>query len=176
MKDFEQFVDTKILPSIREQLLKAYSEGYQDSSKDNYIKANHLERLIADFGLPSGTIWIAPQNDLTFRQAVESGLQFPTIDQIRELRKCKWSIERDENGAINISVKGPNGHTEQWRYYEDSGNGLCIWTDESINEEKDFYTTGYIDAEKGLEPIRKSTRIFVGDKFSTMFVLPKELV
>lgn len=168
MKDFEQFVDTKILPSIREQLLNAYSKGYQESSKDNYIKVHGLEGHIADFGLPSGTIWVTRMEGLCFSEAKALGLQFPTEEQVKELQKCKWRFEQHDGWHGHI--KGPNGNDAG--AYSSESYILCLWTNESTIDEN-FMVKGYVVDYSGC---KESRYVFVGDKFSTLFVLPKDLV
>lgn len=168
--EFISKLDNEIIPAIREQILKAYDDGYTeghlDSSLDSYCKAHNLDKSnLYNLGLPSGTTWIRPDVLLTFAKAKELGLQFPTKEQIQELRKCKLV---NENGRIY--AKGLNC-TEIFLSWE---NFECVlWTDDSCVSE-DFY----IHDSMVLKYYNKyglrfyNERAYAGDKVFTLFVLP----
>lgn len=163
-------LDKEIMPAVREQILKAYDDGYTeghlDSSLDSYCKAHNLDKSnLYNLGLPSGTTWIRPHVLLTFAKAKELGLQFPTKEQIQELVKCKLV---NENGKIY--ARGLNG-TEIFLSWE---NHECVlWTDDSCVS-KDFY----IHDSMVLKYYNKyglrfyNERTYTGDEVFTLFVLP----
>lgn len=163
-------LDKEIMPAVREQILKAYDDGYTeghlDSSLDSYCKAHNLDKSnLYNLGLPSGTTWIRPHVLLTFAKAKELGLQFPTKEQIQELVKCKLV---NENGKIY--ARGLNG-TEIFLSWE---NHECVlWTDDSCVSE-DFYIHGSMVLKYynkyGLRFYNERT--YTGDEVFTLFVLP----
>ena len=131
MKDFEKKIDEIIIPLFREKLMDSYLDGYKQSFIDNYIKNYNLS--IADFGLKSGTIWIIRIENITFREAQQKGLIFPTKDQIEELLKCKWRDEQFD--AWHMHVLGPNGY--EIGVFDSCHSKLCFWTPES-HEDEDY--------------------------------------
>ena len=163
-------LDKEIMPAVREQILKAYDDGYTeghlDSSLDSYCKAHNLDKSnLYNLGLPSGTTWIRPHVLLTFAKAKELGLQFPTKEQIQELVECKLV---NENGKIY--ARGLNG-TEIFLSWE---NHECVlWTDDSCVSE-DFYIHGSMVLKYynkyGLRFYNERT--YTGDEVFTLFVLP----
>lgn len=167
--DFEEILDKEILPNIKKQLLAAYVDGYKQASIDDYVK-NHprISGKLIDFGLPSGTIWIVRMELYTFREAKEMGLQFPSKEQIKELLKCKWRSEQYD--CWHCHVKGPNGY--ETGIFDSCHQELCVWTEESI-ENEDFMVNGYVYNHKEKTLLEKM--VYCGEKFSTLFVLPKEL-
>lgn len=160
-------LDKEIMPAVREQILKAYDDGYTeghlDSSLDSYCKAHNLDKSnLYNLGLPSNTTWICTHRLMTFSRAKELGLQFPTNEQIQEFMKCKLV-----SGNGRIYAKGLNG-------IEIPLSGLCnecaLWTDESCVSE-DFYIHGSTILR--YKEVRYYKQIaYAGDDFFTLFVLP----
>lgn len=165
--DIERKIDKEILPVIREKLLCAYDKGYRQATIDAYCRRHNVSCV--DFGLPSGTLWIVRQENLTYTDAKARGLEFPTEAQVDELYRCKWKL--DEDDIFCCHVKGPNG--QETGVFNSNGPKLCIWTKEST--ELYSYVDGYIFTNYGANPLLKKTTVFVGESYSTLFVLPTDL-
>lgn len=168
IKDYEKKLDQELLPSIKEQLLCAYADGYQQATIDNYMRKHHVSGRLVDFGLPSKTIWIVRMESLTFRDAQKLGLQFPTEEQIEELLKCKWRQEQYD--GWHCHVRGPNGC--EMGIFDSCHQKLCVWTNGS-KEDDNFIVTGYV--YDGKENTLTKGSVYSGDKYSTLFVLPSDL-
>lgn len=173
--EFISKLDNEIIPAIREQILKAYDDGYTeghiDSSLDSYCTAHNLNKSdLYNLGLPSGTTWISSLVLLTFAEAKELGLQFPTKEQIQELVKCKLV---KENGRI--FAVGLNG-TKMHLSWED--NKCVLWTCDSYVSE-DFYIHDRnsrvlkYNNKYGLRKLTEGT--YAGDQVYTLFVLPDNI-
>lgn len=170
--EFISKLDNEIIPAIREQILKAYDDGYTeghlDSSLDSYCKAHNLDKSdLYNLGLPSGTIWIRPDSLLTFAKAKDLGLQFPTKEQIQELVKCK--LVNENSRILAIGLNGAKMHLS-WETYE-----CVLWTDDSCMSE-DFYIHDRnsrvlkYNNKYGLRCLTEKT--YAGDQVFTLFVLP----
>ena len=167
MKELENHIEKDILPYLKEKILAVYRNEFRQASIKDYLKAHSLTTAdIADFGLPSGTIWIVRCQGFTFRKAKELGLQFPTKEQIEELMKCKRLSERFD--AWHCHVRGPNGY--ETGIYDSCHSKLCIWADDAV-EDTDFMVEGYIITNNDFT----KQQVYVGDIFSTLFVVPQDL-
>lgn len=172
-EDYMKFVDEKILPQFREQLLAAYDEGAAAHSLEQYARLHkiNLDHII-DFGLSSNSKWIIRCSSLyCYTTAVASGLQLPTKAQIAELARCKFSYQHFDSWHGHIL--GPNG-TEKG-VFDCLHDALCLWAsdEEPVDDYVNAYLWTYIEDEKIYKLQEK--RVYVGDKFHTLFVLPTNL-
>lgn len=172
-QDFQNELEQKILPMIKQQLLSAYEAGYNQSSLDKYIKCHKLEGKVVDFGLPSGTLWVVRNESCIFSDAEKLGLQYPTQEQIDELIKCKWNYSQYDSWHGHIL--GPNGTNAG--VWDACHATLCLWTSDAVVDE-DFMVDGNIvvlDWEEKNGVRLEHKKVYLGEKFSTLYVLPSEL-
>jgi hypothetical protein len=168
--EFINKLDNEIMPAVREQILKAYDEGYtechQDSSLEGYLKSHNLTiNNIVNLGLPSGTIWIDIDEVVPFTKAKELGLQFPSTEQIEEFKKCKFEEHKWSATDGGIYVVGLNGNK---RIILRKGAKFCLWAKDAVMDDN-FEVWGeraYFEERLG------STQVYAGEKFYTLFVLP----
>lgn len=172
-QEFQKELEENILPLIKQQLLSAYEEGSKQSSIDKYIKQHKLEGMVVDFGLPSGTLWVVRTGNRIYSDAEKLGLQYPSLEQIEELMKCKWSYSQYD--CTHGHILGPNGIKQGvWDACHDT---LCLWTSEASVDE-DFMVDGIIveldwDEKNGVKLEHK--KVFSGERYSTLYVLPSNL-
>lgn len=165
--EFEQNLNEKVLPLIKEQLMLAYTNGYKEAEKEweemaiaEYKKKHNIGYVI-DLNLPSGTICYAKK--ISFSEILKSDIKLPTEAQIKEFTQCKW-----DEVASRIYVMGLNGE----RYFHvHLSEKICLWSQDSWHD--DFKSSGWVyDVEKGnfIKNI-----VFSGEKFWTLLVLPDNL-
>ena len=66
-EEFEKKVDTEILPLLKEYLMKAFNDGYNQINLENYLTEHNISKWdVVDFGLPSGTKWIIRKSSRSF--------------------------------------------------------------------------------------------------------------
>lgn len=164
-------IDSEILPSIREQLIAAYEKGFEDAqtkSIKEYLKEHRLdESNIVDFGF--GTKWIYKWGSMRFEDAKKTGLQFPTKEQILELTRCQVFV--DEGPWYKpMYMRGPDGTKIQIGAHDIS---FCLWTDDSCIDE-DYYIIGNVIRENKFQ-FDFDTKVYAGESFCTIFVLPNHL-
>lgn len=165
--EFEQNLNEKVLPLIKEQMMLAYTNGYKEAEKEReemtiaeYKKKHNIDRVI-DLSLPSKTIWY--KKLLSFDDISKSDIKLPTDEQIDELIKCKWY-----KCYGKICLMGLDGIRN---VICDPSEEICFWYQNS--ELFDFNLWGKVyDVERG-EFIYK--KVFSGEKFWTLLVLPNNL-
>ncbi len=168
-QNFAKYIDEVVIPQMRESLFQAYMEGCKQVHLEDFLRIHNLDAgRVVDFGLPSKTKWIIRNESLSFTMAQKRGLPFPTIEQIEEFIKCKWRYEQYD--AWHCHVLGPNG--VEIGIFDSCHQKLCIWTDQSEIDDH-FYVNGYTIAEyERLVPVS----VYAGECFSTLFVLPQNIV
>lgn len=167
IEQFEQNIDEKVLPLIKEQLMLAYTNGYKEAEKEwrdmtieEYKTKYNIDRVI-DLDLPSRTIWYIKQ--ISFKEISKGDVKLPTDDQIEELRQCKW----DELGG-KILVMGLNGNRN---VICNSYEKICLWAQDSWHD--DFKSSAW---EYDVELCKFNGKVvFSGEKFWTLLVLPDNL-
>ena len=170
-EDFEKKVDNEILPLFREYLLKAFNDGCNQMTLDNYLEEHPMVRgNIINFGLPSGTKWIIRQSNRSFLDGKRLGLQYPTQEQIEELMRCQW--EQYHYDGFHGRVIGRNGVVAG--VYDSYHSTLCLWTNES-KENENYMVDAYICEFKDGAMKYEKTKVYSGNKYSTLYVLPSHL-
>lgn len=160
--EFIEKIDKEILPTIREQLLEVYGlgheEGLNDTSLQQYFVSHGIpDAAIIDLGLPSGTIWINSMKSMCYTDAQKLGLQFPTYEQIDELKK----IRRSDDGGL--SMLGLNGK----RFYIQMHNRVAYFTESEIDKDFEFFAN-YLTANGNWN----CTHVYAGESVYFWFVLP----
>lgn len=164
---FEQNIDEKVLPLIKEQLMLAYTNGYKEAEEEwrdmtieEYKTKHNIDRVI-DLDLPSGTIWYRKQ--ISFKEISTGDIKLSTKEQNTELLQCKWHKRADK-----ICIMGLNG--ERF-YFGHPREKICLWNQDS--KQNEFYSMGWlydVEQDKFI-----SEQVFSGEKFWTLLVLPDNL-
>ena len=171
--EYIKMVDNKILPSIREQLISAFTNGFDEGQKnpsiEAYLKEHGLDKSnIVDFGL--GTKWIFIYKPMRFEEAQNLGLQFPTYEQFCELTHCHYVVD-DSSEHKPVYVYGPNGEK---RLIMSKHTSFCVWTNDS-KIDSSYYVVGNELLFNSLLFAHK-TKVYSGVSYYTFFVLPDHLI
>ena len=167
IEQFEQNIDEKVLPLIKEQLMLAYTNGYKEAEEEwrdmtieEYKTKHNIDRVI-DLDLPSRTIWYIKQ--ISFKEISKGDVKLPTKEQNTELLLCKW-----HEWAGKICVMGLNGVRY---YFGHPREKICLWHQDSMCN--DFNSSGWVyDVERNGFFCEQ---VFSGEKFWTLLVLPDNL-
>ena len=170
-EEFEKKVDTEILPLLKECLMKAFNDGYNQINLESYLAEHNISKWdVIDFGLPSGTKWIIRKSSRSFLDGKNLGLQYPTKEQIEELMRCQW--EEYHYDGYHGRVIGRNGVVAG--VYDSYHSTLCLWTNES-KEDENYMVDAYICDFKDKAMRFEKTKVYSGNKYSTLYVLPSHL-